>query len=97
VKARLHHGTQPVGTTSQPKTAILANTGTSSVTIRDILSSGIDFSQTNTCQGNLSPGTNCVIEVRFAPAITGPRFGSVMILDSDPGSLHTLDLSGTGQ
>jgi len=95
--AKLDFGTQPVGTTSQPKTATLANTGTSTVTIRDVLPSGIDFAQTNTCRGDLAPGANCAIEVRFTPAITGPRFGSVMILDSDPGSPHTLDLSGTGQ
>lgn len=95
--AKLDFGPQPVGTTSQPKTATLANTGTALVTIRDILPSGIDFSQTNTCQGDLAPGANCTIEVRFTPATTGPRFGSVMILDSDPGSPHTLVLGGTGQ
>ena len=94
---KLDFGSQPVGTTSQPKTATLANTGSSLLTIRDILPAGIDFAQTNTCQGGVAPSANCTIEVRFTPATTGPRLGTIMITDTDPGSPHMLMLSGTGQ
>lgn len=94
---RLDFGSRPVGTTSQSKTATLDNTGSSLLTIRDILPAGIDFAQTNSCQGSLAPGATCTIEVLFTPATTGLRLGTVMITSTDPDSPHMLVLSGIGQ
>jgi hypothetical protein len=90
-------GTQAVGTTTSAKTATLANTGTSILTITDIVTSGIDFAQTNTCGPNLAPGATCAIQITFKPAITGPRIATLQILDSDPASPQSIVLAGTGR
>jgi hypothetical protein len=93
----LDFGTQPVGSLAPPKTATLANNGPKSLTITDIVTSGIDFAQTNTCGQSLAPGANCTIQVTFKPAITGPRIATVQILDSDTASPQSIVLNGTGQ
>jgi hypothetical protein len=94
---KIDFGSQPVGVAGEPKRATLTNTGNSRLTISDITVSGIDFTQSNTCTSSLAAGAECIIEVTFKPAINEPRFGTVMISDSDPGSPHMLLLSGTGQ
>ena len=93
----LDFGTQPVDTVSAPQTATLANTGPSVLTITDIIASGIDFKQTNTCGQNLPAGASCTIQVTFKPAITGPRMATLLILDSDPASPQSIGLNGIGQ
>lgn len=93
----LDFGSQSVGTATQPKTATLANTGTSTLTLTDIVTSGIDFSQTNDCGQNLAPGATCTIQVTFKPAVTGQRMATLQILDSDPASPQSMVLTGTGQ
>ncbi len=93
----LEFGTQPEGTITPPKIATLANTGISALTITDIVTSGIDFAQTNTCGKSLAPGANCAIQITFKPAITGPRVATLQILDSDLASPQSIVLSGTGR
>ena len=93
----LAFGTLPVGTASLPKTATLTNHGTATVTISDILTSGIDFSQSNTCGATLAAGAGCAIDVIFKPAVLGPRIGTLDVIDSDGGSPHTIVLSGSGE
>jgi hypothetical protein len=93
----LDFGRQPVETATPPKTATLANTGTSPLAITDIVTSGIDFAQTNTCGQSLALGATCTIQITFKPAITGPRMATLQILDSDPASPQSIVLTGTGQ
>jgi hypothetical protein len=93
----LDFGPQTVGVAGQPKTAVLTNTGSNAMPIRDVTVSGIDFTETDTCQGSLAPGASCTIGVTFKPAITGPRLGAVIITASDPASPFMLVLSGVGQ
>lgn len=93
----LDFGAQSVGAVSQPKTATLTNPGTLQLTITDIITSGIDFRQTNTCGQSLPPGASCTIQVTFKPAITGPRMATLLILDSDPASPQSIVLNGIGQ
>jgi hypothetical protein len=93
---RLDFGTQAVGISGRPRTVILTNTTNSTIRIRDILASGIDFAETDSCKGSLPPGANCTIEVTFTPAVTGPRLGTLIITDSDPASPHYLVLAGVG-
>jgi Transmembrane protein 131-like N-terminal len=95
--SRLDFGTQPVGTSSQPAIVKLSNTGNSPVTIHDILTSGIDFTQSNNCGATLAQGGECNISVTFKPAITGIREGTLTAWDSDFGSPHSVLLSGMGQ
>jgi hypothetical protein len=93
----LDFGSQLVGAASAPKTATLTNTGTTVLKITDIVASGIDFPQTNTCGESLTPEATCTIQIIFKPAITGPRVATLQILDSDPASPQSIVLAGTGK
>jgi hypothetical protein len=95
--SHLDFGTQTVGTSSQPAIVKLSNMGKSPVTIHDILTSGIDFTQSNNCGTTLGPGAECNIEVTFKPAITGTREGTLTALASDSGSPQSAVLSGMGR
>jgi Cep192 domain 4 len=94
---KIDFGSQATGVASQPKSATLTNISQANVTIRDVSVSGIDFAETDTCQGSLSPGANCTIQVTFKPAVTGPRLGTIIISDSEPSSPRFLVLTGTGE
>ena len=88
---------QATGTASQPLTITLTNGGSAALQVSDILTSGIDFAETNTCDGNLAAGAICSIAVTCTPAISGPRLGTISIMTSDPSSPRLIALSGTGQ
>ena len=93
----LDFGNQPVGSATAPKTVNLLNTGPLMLKISVIVTSGIDFSQTNDCAPTLASGGTCNIQVAFKPAVTGPRVATLQILDSDPASPQSIVLNGTGQ
>ena len=92
---KIDFGSQPVGVKSQPQTATLTNTGKATISIRDITASGIDFGESDTCDNALPPGAQCSITTTFAPAISGPRLGTVIVTDSEPATAF-LVLTGTG-
>jgi hypothetical protein len=87
---------QRVNTTSSSQTIRLNNTGTATLGIASIVSSG-DYSQTNTCGAYLNVGSRCRISVRFTPTATGARTGTIQVTDSAAGSPQTVSLTGTGQ
>jgi hypothetical protein len=93
----LDFGTLPVGTLSQPQTVALINHGDSILVVSGIITSGIDFAQTDTCGASLASASRCAIQVTFKPAITGPRLGQLSIMISDPHGFHSVPLVGTGQ
>jgi hypothetical protein len=93
----LDFGEQPVGTAGPPATITLTNHAVTVLAPSDILISGVDFSQTNTCGSSLSPGASCAVEVTFKPAISGSRLGTLVITASDPASPHRIALAGTGR
>ncbi|WP_263416512.1 choice-of-anchor D domain-containing protein [Terriglobus albidus] len=82
-----------VGSTSQPLTATLTNTGNAALTG---ISFGIagDFAQTNNCPASLDAGASCTINVVYAPKIAGAESGVLTVSDSK-GS-QTISLTGTG-
>lgn len=82
---------------SEPKTVTVTNTGTAIVTIRDILTSGIDFAQTNDCGTSLAAGASCSVKVTFKPAIPGTRMGALYIVASDPATPHLIGITGVGE
>jgi hypothetical protein len=86
---------QPVGTTSSPLTANFTSNSGTRLTIRSITTSG-DFAQTNNCDGGLTVGMSCTINVTFTPTAKGLRKGSLTISDSAPDSPHVVGLTGTG-
>jgi hypothetical protein len=86
---------QLIGTTSNGQGVTLSNTGTAPLTLASIGVSG-DFAQTNTCGSSVAAGTNCTIDVTFAPTATGNRTGALSIGDNAPGSPQIVSLSGAG-
>ena len=81
--------------TSQPKTISLTNTGTSSLDVTGIASSG-KFQQTNDCGVSVGAGVTCTISVVFKPTATGTAVGDLAINDSSTDSPQHVSLSGTG-
>src|SRR5205814_642530 len=95
----LTFSTQAIGTTSLPKTVILKNVGTTTLTITGIAITGTnasDFAQTHTCGSSLAAGANCSISVRFTPAVLGTRTAALSVTDNAAGSPQKVALSGMG-
>ena len=91
----LSFGNVPVGTTSIARKITLANTGTASLTITSITTSG-PFAQTNTCGTSVKAGKNCSISVTFSPTANGKATGSVTITDNASNSPQSVSLTGSG-
>jgi len=86
---------QVVQTTSAPQAVTLTNTGTATLNITSIVSSG-DFAETNTCGNSLASGASCTVSVTFTPTQAGTRTGSVTITDNAPDSPQSVVLTGQG-
>ena len=90
------------GAPSAAQTVTLTNTGSADLTISGIAFTGTnssDFSQTNNCPTNpnkLAAGSNCTINVTFAPAQAGARSASLSITDNATGNPQSVSVSGTG-
>jgi hypothetical protein len=93
--ASLTFGDEVVGTTSQPLTVTLTNSGTAALSIASITVSA-DFEETNNCVSPLAPGAKCTINVTFTPNSTGSLSGTISVTDNAAGSPQTVSLSGTG-
>jgi hypothetical protein len=86
---------QLVGTTSAAQSVTLNNTGSATLNISHMATTG-DYTQTNNCGGSLAAGANCSINVNFKPAATGTRSGTLSVTDNASGSPQTVALSGNG-
>ena len=86
--------TQLLGTSSAPKHIALTNTGTAQMTVGGLTATN-GFTQTNTCNKGVKPGTHCDIYVKFAPSVGGTTTGSLTLSDNTPSSPQTISLSGT--
>jgi hypothetical protein len=91
----LEFASQTVGTTSQPKTVTLTNTGDLDLTIESVSTSG-DFAQTNNCPSTMGVGASCTITVSFTPTGSGTRTGGLAVTDNATGSPQGVVLIGTG-
>jgi hypothetical protein len=79
------------------------NTGSESITIKDIAVSGqnaTDFSIAyNGCSPypfSLAAGSQCPLDIQFAPAALGTRLGTLQIVDTAAGSPQPVPLVGAG-
>ena len=93
----LTFGNQAVGTSSQPQTVNLTNTGTTNLSVTSVSVTGADagdFTETNNCTTVAAQGT-CTINVTFTPTVTGTRTAALSIADNAPGNPQTLSVSGT--
>ncbi len=92
----LTFASQVYGTTSNPKTITLTNSGTAAFTVTEIQSNA-NFGETDTCQGvKVSPGASCAINVTFTPLATGALGGPMTIFANVSGGQLSVALSGLG-
>lgn len=87
---------QQVGRPSAVKTVTLSNFSTVALTLKRMVISGSDFTQTTTCGTSIPAGGTCSVGVTFTPAATGTRTGTLTIADSDVTSPQVVSLSGSG-
>lgn len=94
---------EPVGTASPPQKVTLTNQGTTSLNITGISFLGsisqviqYDFTETNTCVGELAAGASCTIGVRFTPIASGKMSGSMIVADNEADSPQSIPVTGTG-
>ena len=95
----VNFGDQKVGTKSQPAAIKLTNTGTTSLTVDQIVIKGADpgdFSRTSNCGKSVPSGGSCTIKVTFDPQAKGKRAASLHISDNGGGSPQEVKLAGTG-
>jgi hypothetical protein len=92
--ASLTFTSQVVATTSAAQSVTLTNNGSAAAEL-SISASG-NFAQTNNCNGSLSAGGSCTVNVTFAPTDVGTIGGAVTIADNASNSPQIVGLSGTG-
>jgi hypothetical protein len=96
----LQFANQIAGTTSQPRTVTLSNTGAAPLAIRALRIEGNnagDFAMTGDCASReIAPRGQCQVALRFAPrASTGKRSATLVVHHNAPGSPHRLIIGGT--
>ena len=71
----------------------LTNTGTGTLSINGITSSG-NFTETDSCGNSLGAGSVCTISILFSPSGTAVQTGTITIDDNAAGSPHVINLVG---
>ena len=90
-------GNQTDNTSSGAQVITLTDTGTAALAISSIaLTTGTQFSQTNTCGAGITAGSNCSISVTFTPTTIGAKTDSVIVTSNAGSSPDSLAVSGTG-
>ncbi len=89
-------GNQAVGTTSNPWTLTMSNTGNTAIGFV-IEPPGPFFTETDNCGTSLAAFSSCNILVKFSPLVTGPNPSQLMVLPTGvPSGPLTVNLTGTG-
>ena len=87
---------EPEETESAPQQVLVKNTGTFTLTVTSVTTTG-DFSETDTCAQPVSPGDACVVNVSFLPTALGSRTGLLTVYANVAGGGQvTVMLNGTG-
>jgi Pro-kumamolisin, activation domain/Abnormal spindle-like microcephaly-assoc'd, ASPM-SPD-2-Hydin len=94
----LTFSTVAVGNTSTAKPVTVTNSGTTTLDISSIATTGAfgQAASTKPCGSTLAVGKNCKIEVTFTPTQVGANTGTLSISDNAANSPQTVSLSGTG-
>ncbi len=91
---------QNVGVASAPQPVTVTNSGTSSLTITNIVLGGAnagDFGQTNSClNAAIAVNGTCTINLTFTPSTSGARTAMITLTDNASPSTQTLNISGNG-
>jgi len=95
VPSSLTFNNQVVGTTSAPQSFTITNTGTGPLVISVIeLNPPTGFMMSDNCPSTLAIGANCTVNVSFVALGVG-TFGSVVIVTTNDGVAHGVQLTGT--
>lgn len=90
----LGFGNVNVGETSPPRTVLVSNSGSGTLSLNPPLFEGAGFNSTTNCPASLAPSASCSITVSFTPTAEGEASGKVSLTSSaGPG---TVFLSGIG-
>jgi hypothetical protein len=91
----LTFASQAVGTTSQPQTLTLTNSGTVPLPLDSIsiAAGAAEFSQTNACPQSLAAGANCTVSVTFSPSAAGSQNSLLDVVTN--GATITVPLAAT--
>jgi len=89
----INFGSQLVGTTSIPQFVQITNTASTPLTLNISISG--DFALLNNCN-LVAASSYCYIDITFTPTLGGTRTGALTIVGNDPGSPHTVLLTGQG-
>jgi uncharacterized repeat protein (TIGR03803 family) len=93
----VNFGNQVIDTTSTAHKVTVTNTGTSTLDISGVSTTGDFAVSSNTCGGAMLPvGSSCKISVTFTPTQLGPLTGTLNVTDNAPNSPQEEPLSGTG-
>ena len=85
-----------VGATSAAQTVTLTNSGTASLAITTLQTTGDFDLASEDCPDSLAVNATCTINVIFTPTAGGARTGTLAMVDNAAGSPHTVALTGTG-
>jgi hypothetical protein len=96
----LSFGSEPVNSSSAPKSVTVTNTGVVPLSISGISLSNTSphpFSQTNNCGSSVAVNASCTINVVFDPSALGAASATLTIATgASTGGTQTVALSGTG-
>lgn len=88
---------QGFGTTSTSRKLFVRNTGNATLALGAILTDSTEFRVTSACPAALEPDLECVLEITFTPAGTGPRSGELAINSNAANTPHAVAaLAGNG-
>jgi hypothetical protein len=88
-------GNEVINGTSPSKMVTLSNTGTATLTITSITSSG-DFGESDNCAGSVLAGGHCTLTLTFTPSVLGALSGALTIVDNAVTSPQLISFSGSG-
>jgi hypothetical protein len=88
-------GPQVTGTTSAQQNITVSNVGNFTVAFTNVTVT-TNYALSNSCIGQLPPGSSCNVGITFTPTKTGSVPGTVTITDNATGSPQKVALSGTG-
>jgi hypothetical protein len=83
-----------VGSSSSPQTLTLKNLGGGTLTISGGISLSPWYSESDNCNGSLSPGASCTIQVTFSSPFAGAATGELSVNDSVSGVSQSASLEG---
>ena len=98
--ASLTFASQPIGTTSAPKTVTVTNSGSAPLHVTNVGVTG-QFTTTQNCKSAspIAPGSSCTESVAFKPFSVGGVSGSLTFTDNSggtAGAVQTVQLQGSG-